>query len=380
MNKNNWPLIRKVKYETGAHAYMLDARIGGTGPRLFYRSRQEAEAKAQQLRIERKNQGADAVQFPERLRTEAIECSEKLAPFKKTLRDAVNFYLPHLLAENRTCTINELVDQLIQARKTDGASERYLSDLRSRLGMFVAFFTGKKVSEFTAPEINHWLRSLGVAATTRNNYRRVLIVAFNFAREHGYCIENPAAKTAKAKEIEPPVGILTPDQTADLLTSAPEELLPFFAIGAFAGLRRAELERLDWSEVDLEAGLIEVTAKKAKSARRRFVHIQENLGQWLRPFAQARGPVAPRNYNNLLDDVRAAVGIKEWPNNALRHSFASYHLANFKDAAKLSLELGHTNATLVFQHYRELVRPKEAERYWQIKPAADAGKIVALAS
>src|SRR5262249_30725851 len=166
MSKNNWPLIRKVQYETGAHAYMLDARIGGTGQRLFYKSRQEAEAKAQQLRIARKNQGADAVQFPERLRTEAIECSEKLAPFKKSLRDAVNFYLPHLLAENRTCAIKELVDQLIQARKTDGGSSRYLEDLRGRLGMFAAFFEGKKVSEFTAPEINHWLRSLGVAATT----------------------------------------------------------------------------------------------------------------------------------------------------------------------------------------------------------------------
>ena len=30
---------------------------------------------------------------------------------------------------------------------------------------------------------------------------------------------------------------------------------------------------------------------------------------------------------------RDAAGIEEWPHNALRHSFASYHLARFNDAA-----------------------------------------------
>jgi integrase len=125
--------------------------------------------------------------------------------------------------------------------------------------------------------------------------------------------------------------------------------------------------------------LIEVTAKKAKSARRRFVRIQPSLWKWLQPYAQLSGNVTPPNYRELLDDAREAAGIDEWPQNALRHSFASYHLANFNDAAALALELGHTNANLVFQHYRQIVRPKEAARYWQIKPLADAGaKIVRM--
>jgi len=84
-------------------------------------------------------------------------------------------------------------------------------------------------------------------------------------------------------------------------------------------------------------------------------------------------PVAFRfAFRQGLDKARADAGIKHWPHNALRHSFASYHLAHLNDAAKLALELGHTNAHLVFQHYREVVRPKEAERYWQIKPCVQA--------
>jgi len=47
----------------------------------------------------------------------------------------------------------------------------------------------------------------------------------------------------------------------------------------------------------------------------------------------------------------------------LRHGFASYHLAHFKDAAKLALELGHNDQELLFRHYRELVKPEAAAKY-----------------
>lgn len=193
---------------------------------------------------------------------------------------------------------------------------------------------------------------------------------------------NPVVKTAKAKEIEGTAGILTVAQTARLLEAANAELVPFIAIGAFAGLRRAELERLDWSELDLESGLITVQATKAKSARRRFVKMRPNLARWLAPYAAHRGAVSPINCRKMFEATRDAAGIKNWPSNGLRHSFASYHLAHFKDAAALALELGHTNAGLVFQHYREIVKPKEAEKYWNLVPTADVSslKIVSLSA
>jgi integrase len=240
------------------------------------------------------------------------------------------------------------------------------------LKQFAAGFDGRPVAEITTAEIDHWLRSLTdletgepLASTTRNNFRRVLNVAFNFARNRGYCVDNPAAKSAKAKVVEAAVGILSVEETARLLGNASEKLIPYIAIGAFAGLRRAELERLDWREVDLQSRLIEVTANKAKSARRRFVKIKPNLALWLKPYAKSHGPVTPSGYRKLLARARRAAGIATWPNNALRHSFASYYLAHFKKAgaAELAPELGHTNGNLVFQHYRQLVKPKDAKHY-----------------
>ena len=293
--------LSKVKVTGRRYWCVTWPRIGKGRHRQFFKEKAEAETVLQQKLIEQENYGTAGLSFNDRQRAEYLECAEKLEPFGATIRDAVNFYLPHLSALKRTKTAAELVDELLKVKEADGASERYLSDLRSRLTQFSDSFDGKPVAEITAPQIDEWLRSLAdketgkrLSPVTRNNFRRVLIVAFNFAKENGYCVGNPAERTAKAKVIETAVGILTVDQTARLLESAPAELVPYVAIGAFAGLRRAELERLDWKEVDLQSGLIEVTASKAKSARRRFVKIQPNLARWLQPYAQLSGNVTPR--------------------------------------------------------------------------------------
>jgi integrase len=380
--------IKKVKVGNRRRLWCVTwPKIGKGRNRQFFKDKAEAETVLQQKLVEQENFGTAGLSFNERQRGEYLECAEKLQPFGVTIRDAVNFYLPHLKATNRTCKASELVAELLKVKAADGASERYLSDLRSRLTQFSDSFDGKPVAEITSPQIDEWLRSLNdketgkrLSPVTRNNFRRVLIVAFNFAKERGYCVANPAEKTAPAKVVEMAIGILTVDQAARLLENAPAELMPYIAIGAFAGLRRAELERLDWREVDLQSGLIEVTASKAKSARRRFVRIQLNLAKWLQPHAQLSGNLTPPNYRELLDRAREGAGIDEWPQNALRHSFASYHLAKFNDAPALALELGHTSAYLVFQHYRQLVRPKQAERYWKIAPAATSKKVVTFSA
>jgi integrase len=61
------------------------------------------------------------------------------------------------------------------------------------------------------------------------------------------------------------------------------------AIGAFAGVREAEIKRLNWSEVDQKRGHIEIKSSKAKSARRRIIEMQPNLREWLRPYAELTG-------------------------------------------------------------------------------------------
>ena len=268
----------------------------------------------------------------------------------------------------------------MQAAKTaDGASTSHLHDLKCRLKRFCADFGEQNAATVSTREIDEWLRNLPLAPQGRNNYRSAIRSLFNIAVKRNYATSNPATNTEKAKVANNAPGILTVAETVALLNACQSDTLPFVAISVFAGLRSAELQKLDWSEVDLDGGHIEVTAKKAKTARRRLVPISENLAAWIQPLASRSGPVVPNGLRKRFYAVKARAGLSDWPANAMRHSFASYRLAQIHDAARVSLEMRNSPA-MVFAHYRELVKPKDASRYWQIAPGTDARKVLAFAS
>ena len=125
--------------------------------------------------------------------------------------------------------------------------------------------------------------------------------------------------------------------------------------------------RLDWSEVDQVRGYITVSAKKAKTARRRLIPIASSLAQWLRPYAEMSGllwPKGGRFYHKAINRLLSDIGMTHWPQNALRHSFASYHLAKHCNASELMLHMGHTSTKQIFSAYRELVHSQAAGAYW----------------
>jgi len=133
---------------------------------------------------------------------------------------------------------------------------------------------------------------------------------------------------------------------------------------------------LTWQDIDLAGGFIHVGAAKAKTRSRRLVPIQPNLAAWLAPYSKRRGLIW-RGTVRTFDLARAATVEKAgfaWRTNALRHSFCSYRLAVVQDAAKVSLEAGNS-PTMIFRHYRELVKPAAAAAYFGIAPKQPANVV-----
>jgi integrase len=367
--------ITQVRIRQYRYFCVTCPKLGGGRTRRFFRDKKEAQTYFEQCRVQQQNYGTAAFSISDALRVESIECCEKLCGFNKTLRDATNFYVAHLRMIRGSRKTREVISELLKARSGDNLSARYLADLRVRLARFIDVFGEQMIAEVKAGEIDEWLRSLGVGSVTRNTFRRRLAVLFGFAKRRGYLAENPIDDVERAKERAGDIEILTVAETTRLLGSASFETLPYWAIGAFAGLRRAEIERLEWSEIDFDGGFIEVKAAKSKTASRRLVPIQDNLLAWLAPYRIHTGHVCPMNLQKKINDDRDRARLRtDWPQNALRHSFASYHLARFNDAAKLALEMGNSPA-MIFKHYRELVRPSETERYWSIQPKISANVV-----
>jgi integrase len=215
------------------------------------------------------------------------------------------------------------------------------------------------------------------------NFRANVGVLFSYAERRRMIDSNPILRTGRPKLADLPPEIFTVDELSALLTAAVKrapDMVPMLAIGAFAGVREAEIKRLDWSEVDQKRGHIEIKSSKAKSARRRIVQMQTNLREWLRPYAEMTGPVVPANSRKKLDLVRKAGGIRRWPKNGLRHGYASYRLAATHDAPRVASDLGHASPQMLYSTYREVVLPSEAERYWKIEPDKEANVIAFSAS
>jgi len=372
--------LTKTKVNGRRYYCVTLPKLGGGRKRRFFKDKAEAQTFLRLAGVQQENYGTAALSISDALRVEAIECAETLQPYGKTLRDATKFYVAHLKAVTGSRQVSAVVTELLAARSADGMSTRYLGDLRVRLGRFVATFGEEMIAALGASCIDEWLRGLGVGPVTRNTFRRRVAVLFSFAKRRGYVTENPVADVERAKERETEIEILSVNELARLLECASSNMLPFWAIGAFAGLRRAEIERLTWSEIDFESGVIEVKASKSKTASRRLVTIQPNLSEWLAPYRTSTERVCPVNLQRKINEDRERAGLRtEWPQNALRHSFGSYHLAQFNDAAKLALEMGNSPAT-IFRHYRQLVKPKQAERYWKIAPAMGGKKVVQFAA
>jgi len=260
------------------------------------------------------------------------------------------------------------MERLITSRTKAGRSERYCRDLRLRLGRFAKDFEKAAIGTITAREIDTWLSGLQVAPGTRNTFRRDLRTLWSYCEKHGYCQTNEARKTERAGDVDKPVAILTVEQATDLLNACEDDTLPYVSISLFAGVRAAEIQKLDWSEIDFESGHIEIRASKSKTKKRRLIPISQNLASWIRPLTKLRGPVIPSQLRKRFDAVKTRANLQQWPQNVMRHSYGTYRLAQCQDAARVSLEMGNS-PQMIFDHYRELVKPKQAERYWNIIPS-----------
>jgi integrase len=275
-----------------------------------------------------------------------------------------------------------VVDEFIEAKRAKGVSRRYMEDLVYRLGQFKDCIKSN-IGQVDADEIRMFLDGLTkangekVSARSYNNFRLALVTLFEFAKKRKYLPAdwNEFGNVDMMKDNGGAIEIFTPEELAQLLNHAPAELVPFLTLGGFAGLRSAEIERLDWKDIRFETGFVVVEAGKAKTASRRQIEMSANLRAWLTPYTKKTGKVMLRNDDQLYKALRelSATAKVPWKNNALRHSYISYRVAESGDVNRTALEAGNSPA-MIFSNYRELVTPQEAKKWFSILPSKTSPK------
>jgi integrase len=315
----------------------------------------------------------------------------------KTVGDLSNIHaaVKFFAARHKQVTkrpMSDIVAEFLKLKEGRGASARYMKDLRSRLDRF-AGDCRKDASAVTTADVQSWLDGEKLKPQNYRNFRTVLHTVFEYAVARGFASDNPVQGVERVKVNGGDIAVYSPIEIARLLEAAranSPDFLPCIAIGAFAGLRSAEIERLEWSDIHLAEKFIVVGADKAKTASRRIVPVHDNLADWLRPYASRQGRVWPGDsvlFYKQQPLVAAATEVKadseksiaaqkavKWKANALRHSYASYRFAVTNDAGRVAGELGNS-AAVVHRHYRELVKPADAVRWFNVKPENPANVV-----
>lgn len=298
----------------------------------------------------------------------------------RSLKEAVEFYIGFHPEGTKQKTLSELLAEYVTGRQAMGCARKHMFKLKTITKRMRETFADKTLAQLRTAGLDQWLngqrhKNKPLAAVTKNTFRKLCISFGNWAKSRGYLPKSmPTEFDAMMayKETPTKITIYTPAELRLMLdtvrTEAPH-LLAWVACAAFTGARTSELANLHWENINFERGFVEIASQKVRSKCRRLVPLHDALRAWLLTCRKESGPVIDYNIpQRALHRVMRQAGFK-LKRNGFRHSCISYRVAEIHDINRVALESGNT-PPIIFQHYRELVGPDEAQAWFGVMPPA----------
>ena len=231
----------------------------------------------------------------------------------------------------------------------------------------------RKVRTISAQECAQYIEMAFDTPRQRQKARLILSGVFGTAVKRGWCSENPVARVEVPRVVERQVTILSPQEIKALRQTAERyqggSCAAAVGMMLYAGIRPHEVARLTWAQVDLRERAIYILPQHSKTGGARRVTIHKPLMKILRVHRRAdRERVCPADWLRHWRELRKAAGwnspARPWPQDALRHTFASYHLSHFRSYAELQVEIGHRDATLLRTRYVDQRGVRSSAQFW----------------
>jgi integrase len=279
-------------------------------------------------------------------------------------------------------TLRDAVDAFISEAYTQQKAKemrpRTFDYYVTNLNRFESLFKDQATDDFTRPLLKQWFESLPTSPeSTRSFYRAVRRLFRWCAEQDPPLIKNDPTVGLKLKlgTHKREIATFTPEQ-ANLLIQKGGQHKFAYALGLYAGIRPEEIAgtdkpRLDWSAIKRQDRMIRIPEHIAKTGR---VRILEGLSDklWdILSYGPPSGPISATMSRSSVDKAKKILNLKKWPQDCLRHSFATYDLAMHGDISRTSLLLGHEGKTsLLFTRYRGVRTKAEAVEYFKYHPSA----------
>lgn len=281
---------------------------------------------------------------------------------------------PPAIHELRT-PMPEITASYLQSLKDRGCSDVHLIITRRCLNKFLNYTT-KSLQELTVDDLDTFLFRYG-NMYSRNLARGSLIRLFSFARSRRLLPPHDrsvAEQTVPVKIVTLEPAVFAPDELLRLLYHASPIGRTYLVLGGLCGIRTQEIMRMTWECWNEEEKSLVLGTSVTKTGRRRVVELEPVAVEWIQrliPTSQEgiRGPVIP-NHIQMRTNLKKAQRRSKvvWRKNALRHSYASYHLAKYRSAPLTSRNCGHSIALLERTYYQNVTRA-DADVWFSLSPS-----------
>lgn len=370
----------------------IPAKVSETGKRqqFFYRTQKIADAAADIFESNKESFGNQAKAISPSLAEKATAAALLLAPYDIDLLEAAKIVVALKERDKASKTLAKAAKAWLAF--CDGLRPRTIYNYRLTTDRMEKTLGERLLTTISAEEIQASVAPPGTPGPTAAERLRNAKAFWNYSAGKGWCVAEIIKKVemprdqSEADEIH----ILTPEASACLLRVAEKHFpraVATYAIQFFAGVRVAESGRLEEEHADFEG--ISLPKGVTKKGSRRHITPSATLAVWLERYPFTPCPnwrevnaacrrLAGWNVSARILNDRVKAKTMEplpaptrgrWPQNAIRHSHASYAVASGVPIDSLLFEFGHTgDATLLRQHYLGRASRKQALNYFAIAP------------
>jgi len=383
----------KKKKARGVKSWRVSApgqvNLSGKAETVFFGTKLEAESyvRAEDIRILNEGTGgADLTRMQREIAAKAFAQISRHLPDsdESILLQAVADFIRGRDRRARSKPFKDAFEEwqiwnLNRTRKGKKTSGKYATQIKYTLPRFEVLFD-KLVCDITASDMEAALcLTVGPGkAHARNGLLRVLRAFFNWCHRPPQSLLDVVpieSQTMFADTKHTEITVLSPDEVMRLLSECIQrdpELLGYYVLGLFAGIRPTdELQKLQWQHVFAGDGdQIYIPGEVSKTGRDRYIPVEPTLTSWLRYIAPPQvGAVTPlRNHVLRRRAVQRAAGIKPWPQDVMRHSYASYWMTLHRDEDRCRDAMGHSTKDMLVKHYRKHTTEADARAFWEIAP------------
>jgi len=374
--------VTRYENRNGVTSWRVAGWLHGFRIRKNFKSREEAAAEAATLEIK-------ALQATSGLRSLATtltdeQAREAEAAFRRLVDKPrpLSFYLDFALANYRQPENQKSLSDAITDYKRSKSHEHEQGQLSApqlaRIGWDLKrldeHFPKRSVAELTLPAIVAFLEEGRPGMKTYNNRRGIVSTFFKFAFHRGSIAENPMPKVPyyRIRRKRGSAVTLSTAQAAELMehfeTFEGGRWIPYFALCLFAGIRPGvpdgEITKIRPDDVNLETGIISISADVSKVREPRRITTQPNLAAWLRAYPLSKFPIVVGNFKKRREKFRDRFNLSH---DVLRHTFISMFVAQFRSIGEASIQAGNSES-IIRRHYLDLKSTEEGAAFFAITP------------